>query len=75
MNCYRHCKEACDKFKKASCIYYMSEAEYKFRRAIQGRMVCECGGVMVKAKFRGTEFLLCTSCRNDVMRIRRLLVG
>ena len=75
MNCYRHCKEACDKFKKASCIYYMSEAEYKFRIAIKNRSICRCGGIMVSARFRGEEFNLCTSCRNDAPEIRKLMVG
>ena len=75
MNCYRHCKEACDRLRQASCLYYMSETEYTFRQAIKNRMVCECGSVMVQARFRGEEINLCTSCRNDAPEIRRLLVG
>ena len=73
--CYRNCKEVCDKLKRATCLYYMSEQEYRFRQAIKNRIICRCGGVMVQARFRGEEFNLCTSCTDEAWRIRRMVAG
>ena len=74
-NCYRNCKEECNKYKLATCVYYMSKKEYKFKLAIRNSTVCHCGEIMVMARFRGETFKLCTSCNSEAMRIRRLLVG
>ena len=54
-------------------MYYMSENEYKLRKAILDSNVCQCGGILTQAKFRGENIKLCTSCQRVAMQIRRVL--
>ena len=73
--CYRNCKEECDRIKLATCIRYMGYSEYVLRKTISRSKVCSCGELKVKAIFRQENTMICTSCNESAMKIRRILVG
>lgn len=71
--CYNfECKEECSSMKEKYCIFRINKQQYELKKRLNS--VCkDCGGRLVKAKYKGRYIKLCTNCGKGLERkFRRL---
>lgn len=63
MKCYRtNCKIDCDKYKIMGCIFRLTKRQKNLIAEIKGQVYCNCGEILIKAKYGDKIIDLCTNC-------------